>query len=817
MDRLKSLKRTVIVGFYHMLFFLAFTSTSFAQHPEHQLVVKVIEQSTGTPLENATIAISPCSCGGRTNENGFFSITLSADTYTIAITYVGFQGRTEQLVLDRDRSLEIYLSQQTEQLSEVVVKAKKINENLESPQMGVLRLDAAQLKKLPSALGEFDVLRSVTLLAGVNSAGDVSNGISVRGGSLDQNLILYDYAPIFNATHLFGLFSVFTPDIISSVDLYRANIPSQYGGRVASVLDIKVKNPYSDKFKLSGGIGLASSRVLVETPLIKDKLMLIAGARAGLTDFLLPVFSERLKNTKAKFADTTVKLLYLPTENDQVSFTGFYSSDFYQLDLVSDIGNITAESNQYDFGTLNGTLNWIHAINDKTFLKTILIGSQYTPKIIFPQLGSDNEIEYSSSLNSLNLISEFSKEVSTGFDYKIGIQANQYKIRPGNLDPGNIASFRSVSLNTETSYEFSGYLNTNWKPTEYLSLSTGIRYNHFLFVGPFNLGTFDIGGSNLISTEFFEKGKKVKSFNAIEPRLGLSLKLGDNTSIKASYARINQYVQNVYNSTTPLPTSRWKTSDPNFKPQTGDTFGFGLYQNFDDNEIEVSLEGYYRETQNVLTYKPGADFFLEAFLEKDVVQGQGHAYGAELSVKKPEGKINGWFNYAWSRSFLRSNNEILGNRINNNNWFISDFDRPHVFNSTINFEGHKYNTLSLNFTLQTGRPYTLANGFVKIDEIDVPIFLERNNARLPVYHRLDLSWNVHFSKSKKNKRWQNDWTFTVYNLYGRDNPLNIFYTQQSSTTSGGGGFLFGNTPLGSNRISVLNSPLISLTYNFTFQ
>ena len=804
-------------AFCCILFILVFSSATFAQQSVHELALKVTEQSTGAPLINANIAITPCECGGETDENGFFSITLSQNTYTITISYVGFQQHTEQLVLDKDILLQIFLNEQTEQLSEVIVRAKKINENIESPQMGVLRLDAKELKKLPSALGEFDVLKSVTLLAGVNSAGDFSNGISVRGGSLDQNLLLYDYAPIFNPTHLFGLFSVFTPDVIASVDMYRANIPSRYGGRVASVLDIKVKNPYADKFKLSGGIGLASSRILLETPIVEDKLMLIAGARAGFMDFLLPIFSERLKDTKAKFADATVKLLYLPTEKDQLSFTGFFSKDFYQIDLISKVENISAENNQYDFGTLNGTLNWIHAIDDNAFLKTILVGSRYAPKIFFPEVEGNNEIAYASKVKSLSLLSEFSKEIATEFDYNIGIQAKQYKIEPGNLDPGNATNIRPVTLNTETSYEFSGYLNTNWKPTEFLSLSTGIRYNHFLFVGPFNLSTFDTTGNAPISTELFEKGEKVKSFDALEPRLGISLKLDDNTSVKTSYARINQYVQNVYNSTTPLPTSRWKTADPNIEPQTGDTYGIGLYRNFNEGEIELSLEGYYRETKNVLTYKPGADFFLEEFLEKDVVQGQGRAYGAELSLKKPNGKINGWFNYTWSRSFLRSTNEILGDRINNNNWFISDFDRPHVFNSTINFEGNKYNTLSFNFTIQSGRPYTLASGNVQVDEIDVPIFLERNNSRLPVYHRLDLSWNVHFSQSKKNKRWQNYWTFTIYNLYGRDNPLNIFYTQQASTTGGGSTVLFGDTPLGSKRISVLNSPLVSLTYNFTFQ
>lgn len=505
--------------------------------------------------------------------------------------------------------MKITLYEKEEQLSKVVVRARKINENIESPQMGVLRLDAQDLKKTPSVLGEFDVLKAVTRLPGVNNAGDVSNGISVRGGSLDQNLLLYDNAPVFNPTHLFGLFSVFTPDVISSVDLYRANIPSRYGGRVTSVLDVKVKNPYADTFKLSGGIGLVSSRLLVETPIVKDKLMLVAGARAGVTDFLLPIFSERLKNTKAKFGDTTIKLLYLPAESDQISFTGFYSKDFYQLDLISKVQNINSESNQYDFATLNGTLNWIHALNEKTNLNTILVGSSYTPKTIFPEVDSANEIEFESQIKYLSLISELSKDVKDNLSYSTGIQANRYKIYPGNLDPGNAVNVRPITLNPETSYELSAFGNSNWQPTEYLSVPAGLRLNHFLFVGPFNLASYDETGNTQVSTEFFENGKKVMSYNALQPRFGISLQIDEKTSVKASYERLNQYLQNVFNSTTPLPTSRWKTSDPNIRPQVGDTYGIGIYRNFYNNEVEVSLESYYRNTENVLTYKPGADFF----------------------------------------------------------------------------------------------------------------------------------------------------------------------------------------------------------------
>lgn len=784
-----------------------------SQAQEIRLSFEVVEKATGRPLEDAQIAITPCSCGGVANSDGRFSILLPNGQYKISTTYIGFKDVVQSISLNDRTILKIQLVEAEEQLSEVIVRAKGIIDNVESPQMGALQLKVQELKKIPAALGEFDVLRGMTLLAGVNNAGEISNGLSVRGGSLDQNLILYDYAPVFNPTHLFGLVSVFTPDMVSTVDLYRANIPARYGGRNTSVMDIKVKNPYVEKTKLSGGIGLVSSRLVLETPLVKDKLMLSAGGRVGWTGFLLPLVSERLKNTKANFYDGTVKLLYLPTPNDQVSFTGFFSKDFYQLDLISKIENINAKNNQYDLFNLNGTLNWTHTFKDESNLRNIFVASSYTPKTIFSEQDNDNKIEYRSAIGYLSFISEYSKDINENLEYYAGGQANSYKIQPGELDPGNGNSILPIKLETETSYEFAGFGNINWKPTEKLALSGGLRFNHYVFVGPFSEATFDEFSGDILNIKRFEKGEGVKTYNNLEPRLGATFKLGKNTSIKASYARLNQYLQNVYNSSTPLPTSRWKTSDSNIEPQSSDTYGFGIYKNLNDDAIELSLEGYYRDSKNSLAYKPGADFFLAEYLEQDVIQADGKAYGVELSLKKPYGKVNGWLNYTWSRSFLRSQETQLRNRINNNDWYPSDFDRPHVFNGTVNFEGEKYNTWSFNFTAQTGRPFSVANGVYQVDDIDVPIFIERNNSRLRPYHRLDFSWKIKYSK-KPNRKWVGDWTFTLYNLYARRNPLNAYYTQRQNGTFDGE--VFSNSPLGTYELSVMNSPLVSITYNFVF-
>ena len=800
------------ITFSYLLFLVLYITSINVYGQDFDLTIKLKNSLTNEPLPNANIFIMPCSCGGASNENGELTIKLKQGEYTVRTSYVGFNENLQNIVLEEDTILEVFLEEENEVLSEVVVRAKKRNELLESPQMGVLQLNAQEIKKMPAALGEFDVLRSVTLMPGVNNSGEISNGISVRGGSLDQNLLLYDYAPVFNPTHLFGLFSVFTPDALSSVDIYRANIPARYGGRSTSVLDIKVRNPYVDKFKLSGGVGLVSSRLTVETPLVKDKLMVMAGIRAGLSDFLLPIFSERLKNTKARFYDSTIKLLYLPTEKDQISFTGFYSKDFYQLDLITKVENINAENNQYDFKTLNGTLNWSHTFNEKVSLKTIFVASNYSPKNIFPELENTNEIEYKSGIHYLSLISEVSKKVSDKLDYYTGVQLNNYKINPGELDPGLSNGVLPVNLLEENSYELSGYANANWKPKRNLTLSAGLRYNYFQFNGPYVLNNYDEAGEVVLESNFIEKGKKVKSYNNLEPRLGVNFKIDESTSVKASYANANQYLQNVYNSTTPLPTSRWKTSDSFIKPQSSNAYGLGVYKDLKNNEIEVGVEGYFRSSKNNLTYRPGADFFLAESIEQSVAQVEGKAYGVELSFKKKVGNVNGWLNYTWSRSLLRSDEENLSNRINNNNWFSSDFDRPHIINASVNIIADKYNTVSFNFTGQTGRPYTIANGVFEFEDINVPIFLERNNDRLPTYHRLDFSWKVSYSK-KKNPRWVGDWTFTVYNVYGRKNAYSRFYSQRDGNLDKD---FFGGFPLGSYQLEVSNSPILALTYNFTF-
>ena len=778
---------------------------------EYVLTLSISDLDTKDPLSSVTVLLDPCSCGGITNPSGIFSKRLKADTYTLSIEYLGYRKEIRTVVLDKNTNLSITMETEEEQLSEIIVLAQKRNQNVESTQMGVFELNARDLIKIPTALGEFDVLRSITLLAGVNNTGDISNGVSIRGGSLDQNLMLYESAPVFNPTHLFGLFSVFTPDVISGVNIYQANIPAKYGGRIASVVDIKVKSPYTDKFKLEGGVGVISSRLSLSTPIIKDKLMLLAGGRIGFTDFLFPLLIPRLKNTKANFKDSTVKLLYLPNENNQLTYTHFFSQDFYQLDLISSIENIVSSSNQYDFGTSNHTLRWLHSFDNETNLVGTFVHSKYLPQNLFPEIESTNVIRFESQIQYTSAQFEYKDDRNEDLNYYAGLQLNQYGINPGSLNPGSGNSIIPVDLEDEKSRELSFYANLNWNPSERLSISSGLRFTNFSLLGPFRQGQYTENGV-FEGVKDFLKNETVVNYSRPEPRIGINYKLGEDSALKASYARIYQYIQNIYNTSTPLPTSRWKMSDTFIQPQKNDTYGLGLYKNFPNLGLEISSEGYYRITENNLTYKPGADFFLSEFLEQEVTQAEGNSYGVEMSLRKNKGKVNGFINYTWSRSLLKTNELALKNRINNNNWYPSDFDRPHTVNATVNFEGDAYNAFSFNFTGQTGRPYTVANGVYNQENVTIPIFLSRNNGRLPVYHRLDFSWKIAYRKDP-NKRFQGDWTLTVYNLYGRRNPFNVYYTQRNGAQDGD---VFGGSPLGAYELSVLRGSLVSIAYNFKF-
>ena len=781
------------------------------------LSVDVFDAETRDPLPFVSVRILENNQGGTTDETGRFGTRLPPGEYRLVSTFVGYRPDTTTVLLEQPAVVTVELIPESATLRTVTVTANDARRRLERPQLGVEQLTVAELTTLPVAMGEIDVFRGIQTVSGVTSAGEASNGLSVRGGTVDQNLLLYDGAPVYTPTHLFGLFSVFTPDAIGGVNLYRANIPARHGGRLASVLSVDARSPGSERFRMQGGVGLVSSRLAIETPLTRDKkLRVLAAGRAGFNDFLFGL-SERLKNTRARFADGTVKLRYLPDDKNIFSSTLFYSKDFYQIDLLNAFEDIIADANQYDYRTLNGTVEWLRLLGERTSVLTRLIRADHEPKILFPEVNSDNVVEFGSRIRSHHAELQLDHRYPSGHQLSVGGQFIRYDLDPGALDPGSATSLNPVELAAERGLELTAYVEDEWIVGGALTLSAGLRYTHFANQGPGERRIYtrgeEVRAGTLEETEELGSGEALASFGGFEPRLGASLRLTPRLRFKAAYAITRQYLQNIYNSTTPLPTSRWLLSDDNVTPQRASLGSAGLFMLFGNGGLELSLEAYYRDTRNLLEYKPGAEFFLNRTVETDVLQGRGRAYGFEIGLKKSRGKVTTRVNYTYARSRNLVTGDNFRTRINGGQWYNGYFDQPHTLNGLLSINGEK-NTLGFTLVVQSNRPYTVPNGVVTLDNLTVPLFLERNNDRLPLYHRLDFNWTLH-NFSLKKRRWVGDWTVTVYNLYGRKNAYNIFYQPRSATQGDAG--VFGNSPLASYKLSIFTNPVVSLSYSFKFE
>ena len=778
-----------------------------------RLQLTVLNVEDDRPLSYVSLQLLPGGTGGVTDEEGNLTLTVQPGTYTLRASYTGYATFAEEFTLNEDTEATLRLEPTAEQLQTVTVTDGSDREKLRRARMGVESLSAGELESIPNVFGELDVLKSLQTLAGVASAGEASNGISVRGGTIDQNLLLYDGAPIFTPTHLFGVFTVFTPDAIGGVDLYRGNVPARFGGRIASVLDVRSKSPNEERTEINGGIGLVSSNLSVDTPLGKRFGLLLA-TRGSFTDFFFPLV-DRLKNTESRFADATLRLTYRPGPRDNLSLTGFYSQDFYQVDLLSNIGGLPATANQYAYLTLNGGLRWLHLFGDELSLHVDFNRANYQPELRFPQT-SGERVDFLSSITS-TLGTVGLNYTQRGHRLAAGLQHNLYELAPGQLDPRGVQGINPVELEQETGRELGLYAEDEWTVSDRLNLSLGLRFVLYRQLGPGEIRNYEPGGEitagNLIGRTPVGKGEAIATYRGLEPRFGASYRVGDGTSFKVSYARSRQYLQNIYNATTPLPTSRWKVSDPNVGPQTADLYAVGLSHLTDQERHFLQLEVYYRRTADLLEYKPGANFFLNPAVETDLLRGQGRGYGIEVSARQATGRFTGELNYAYARSLNQVTGAGPNARINRGAWYPGYFDQPHTFNANLTFDREKTHELGFNLVVQSNRPYTVPNGFVTVRDTPIPLFLERNNARLPLYHRLDFSWTIN-NLSRVKRKWTGKWVFTVYNVYGRDNAYNVFFQAKTGTTPALG--IFARSPFAAYRLSIFGAPILSLAYKFHF-
>lgn len=766
------------------------------------LVKGEVQEIWGAPISRPTVLMGKEQTAIPTDDTGQFEVLLNKGRHSFSVRSLGYLTRRFSIDLDRDTTIFVFLEEVATQLEQVVITSDRGSDNINKP-VGIAQLNTKVLKRIPAAFGETDVLRGLQMLPGVSTVGEASNGINVRGGTTDQNLMLLDETPIYNPTHLFGLFSVFPSDAVAKADLYKGNVPSRFGGRASSVLDVSLSNPGLDSFRLEGGIGLVSSRLLTDIPIIKNKFGLKVSTRACFTDFLLPIISKKnFENVEANFQELAIKGLYRPNLKNSIFITAYYSKDFFQTDLLGTIADINAEFTQNAYSTLNLNLRHFYSINERLSLSTSTSYVDYQPELRLPENGVDNTVVLKSGI--------FYRSVQSNLDFyddthqaKIGLSAKWYKINPGELLPFDSPSVNPVRTNVEHGLESALFIEDNLKLTHNLAASIGLRYSFFNSLGPGEVRLYEPGlafsEGTVIGKDIYENRNVIKSYGGLEPRLALRYDLSDQTSLKFAYNLMRQYMQAVTNTTTPLPTSRWKTADTYIQPQISQSVSAGWFRNLPNNIYELSSEVYYRLTENVLDYKQGANLLLQQFPETELLTGKNISYGVELVTSKKRGDWTGWLSY----TFARSQNRVA--EINDNTLFPSNYDRPHTVNAFVNFDHGKHHNFSFTFTFSTGRPFSSPDGTFNFQGVNYPFYPSRNNDRLPNYHRLDFSWNI-LSTLDTERNWKSYWTFSVYNLYGRDNPYSIYFNNNNE-----------NRVLRKYGLNIFASPIVSLAYNIRFR
>jgi hypothetical protein len=797
----KTFTRLLLLGLISV-----YTNLSAQEYNLPVLSGQVTDAQSGDPLVGAVISVDFKKSGSITDAKGSYKLSLPVGEYVVKVSNVGYNPYRTKIYVKADMVLNVELNDVTKQLEEVIVSASTSKKDIQTPSLGVTVLSLKGIKKLPTMMGEVDVIRSLQSLPGVSSVGEGANGLNIRGSNVDQNLIYIDDTPIFNPTHMFGLFSVFASDAIRDLELYKGGIPSRFGGRTASVLDIKMIEPNTEKFKMQGGIGLVSNRVMAEIPIIKEKLSVLVAGRLSANDFLFKaVAPANLKNIRANFSDIATKIYFRPNTKNTISLSTYLSHDYYLVDSLFSIENVVAKQTSFDYGHKNASIHWNHYFSPKLNMLVSGALSNYSTKTYAPD--SVNTIDLNSSILYRNGGISFDYQPVDQHKMNFGVSVTRYDITPGTLNDEVVSRVSTVNLEDEQSIEAALYIDDEWKLNEKLTVQAGIRYTKYWRIGAGTVNDYAPGLmpslNTIVAKKTYGDGEVMASYGGFEPRLTLKYSLAENTTMKMGYNRQQQFFQLLSNNTTPLPTSRWKTADAFIKPQQSDFASIGLFKTLNDNVFEVSLESYYRNVRNTLDFVSGANLQLNPNIETQLITGKSKAYGFELMLQKKKGENSGWISYTYARAF----NQMIGDfpeiqSINGGKWFATNYDKPHSFNVMWNIQPTTHHSFSFTFAYNTGRPFSSPSGSYEIGGKKFPVFAERNNDRVRDYHRLDFSWTIN-NPSMRHKRWEGSWVFTVYNLYGRQNPYSVFF---KSTKNG----------LKAYELSVFASPFVSMTYNFKF-
>ncbi len=773
--------------FRNLLFALSLVSfLQLSAQQKYTLSGTITEASSNETLIGVSVVVPELRTGVSTNEYGFYSLTLPEGEYKIQISYLGFQDIVQTISFTQDQKVNFRLAEEAEELEEVIVTEDAERMDIRKPQMSVSTMAVQTIKKIPVVLGEADVIKSILLLPGVTNAGESSSGFNVRGGAVDQNLILLDEATIFNSSHLFGFFSVFNPDAIKDVKLFKGGIPARYGGRVSSVLEIFQKEGNSKEFKINGGIGAVASRLLAEGPIKKDKAAFLIGGRASYAHFFLPLFDI---DNKAYFYDLNTKLNYKINENNSIFLSGYFGRDLFSINdsFVNIYGNAVVN------------FRWNHLFSDKLFSNLSLIYSDYFYGLELDFVG----FEWNSGIQNFNLKYDLKHYLNDNLQINYGLNNIYYSFNPGKIEPNSPDSgILEQQLVKKYANESAAYVDIEHNITENLSVEYGLRLSHFIRLGqdelfvyennrPVVFDPFQLIYREAVPIDTISPGRSetLKSFTNLEPRVSLAYTLNENNSIKASYTRIAQYLHLLSNTSSPTPLDVWTPSGPWVEPQLLDQYAIGYFRNIKGGDYSFETEAFYKDIQNRIDYIDGANLIANNAIEQVILNGVARAYGLEILFRKNEGKLQGWLAYTLSRSEQRTEarEPVIDNGrsnaetgINLGEWYSTPYDKTHDLALYGSYELNKKWSFNSNFIFQTGQPTNYPLGQFEFEGLVVPFYGRRNEERLPDYHRLDIAATL-TPTQKPGKSFQSEWVFSIYNLYNRRNAASINFRRNQDT------------------------------------
>lgn len=764
-------------------FLFVFSANSLAQ--ESYTINGVVRDSlSGETLIGVSLKFNgKTQVGTSTNAYGFFSYKLNSGTYDLSVSYVGYKTILKKVTISADTKLDLNMVSDNV-IDEIVISAEKRNDNVVNAQMGFAKINLSEIRNVPVLFGERDILKTLQLLPGIKSAGEGNSGFYVRGGSTDQNLILLDEAPVYNASHLLGFFSTFNSDAIKDVSVFKGGMPAQYGGRLSSVLDIRMNDGNKKEYTAEGGIGLISSRLKLEGPIVKDKgSFMISGRRTYADAFLAFSGDSSIKNNTLYFYDLNAKANYQIDDKNTLYLSGYFGRD--ELGLSETFG--------FGWGNTTATLRWNHLYSNRLFSNTSLIYSNYN--YVIENFLEENNFKVNSSIRDLNLKQDFQLALNNSHNIRFGVDLIQHTISPGDITASETSSVNEVTVEKRKGNEIAAYISDEWEMNDRINVVYGLRASSFFLLGPGSFSNYDQDG-NILTTKTYSSGDLVKTYINLEPRVSLSYQINPSSSFKSSYTRNTQNLHLMSNSTAGSPTDLYIMSSNNVRPEIADQVALGYFRNFKDDNYEFSAEVYYKQMQGQIEYRSGTDLRGNRNVEADLLFGDGRAYGIELFFKKRFGKINGWIGYTLSKT------ERQFNDINNGKWFFAKQDRTHDLSLVGIYKASERWTFSSTFVYNTGNAVTFPAGKYQLNGNTVFYYPERNSNRMPDYHRLDFSATL---EGKPGKKLQSSWSFGVYNLYNRknaysidfrDNPDDKSKTQAVRTT------LFGIIP--------------SITWNFKF-